>query len=217
MKSTSWVKPCNINQKTIRLDYLNKFKDLIIPGDIYQFGVYSGVSIDNILSVYKVFGSRYVWGFDSFEGLPIEKKETIRFQEWMAGEFSSCDYFDVSNPYDAAEILTRQLLGKYPDFPIEMIVGYFSKTLNSENCPVDKMKPASYIDIDVDLYTSTVELWEFMINNKLVQEGTLVYYDDWKGFEYGEGRAHLEMVKKYNMGFKLLIGDAELLFRVEKL
>ena len=93
-----------------------------------------------------------------------------------------------------------------------MIVGFFSESLNK--CPVEKMKPASWVDIDVDLYSSTIEAMTFMMDNKLIIPGTLLYYDDWKGFSCGEGRAHQEISVKYGLKTKHLIGDGELLLQV---
>lgn len=216
-KVTSWVKPSNINKKSLRLDLLSKYTKNFISGDIYQFGVYSGVSIDNILEIFNQFRiPLVVWGFDSFEGLPKENKEQLRFVEWGAGEFSSCDYLDVHDTREAANIITSQLLEKYPDHIVNMIVGYFSDTLPKLDVNKLQMIPASYIDIDVDLYSSTIELWDFMIQNKLVQKGTIVYYDDWKGFDYGEGRAHYEICEKYGIRFIHLEGEGERLFVVDE-
>lgn len=214
-KVTSFVKPDNINRKSIRLDLLSKYKEPFVSGDIYQFGVYSGVSIDNILEVFNKYRqSMVVWGFDSFEGLPKENKEQLYFPEWEQGEFSSCDYFDVVDPREAADKIVAELSEKYPEHIVNMIVGYFSDTLPNLN--VDLMVPASYIDIDVDLYSSTIELWDFMITNKLVQKGTMVYYDDWKGWNYGEGRAHMEVCEKYGIRFTHLEGEGERLFVVDE-
>ena len=81
-KISGFVKPSNINQITTRLEYINMFKDYIRDGDVYQFGVYSGVSIRNILKKYRELNKiTKVWGFDSFCGLPEEKKEPLAFPD----------------------------------------------------------------------------------------------------------------------------------------
>jgi hypothetical protein len=211
-KLTSHVKPSNINQKTIRLDYLDYVRKLIQPGDIYQFGVYSGISIKNLLKKYTEFNiPTNVWGFDSFCGLPKELNEKLHYDVWGEGEFSSCDYLNVKTPEEAANLIKQSIQQEYPN-QIEMIVGFYEdslKTAYNQN-----MKPASWLDIDVDLYSSTIEAMEFMIKNNLIIPGTLVYYDDWKGVEFGEGRAHIEICKKYNLKMEKLIGDGEILFVV---
>lgn len=212
-KISGFVKPDNINQNTIRLDYLEMFKNYIKSGDVYQFGVYSGVSIRNILCKYRQFNLiNNVWGFDSFCGLPLETKENIAYEVWNEGEFSSCDYLDVNNPIEAANILKNQIQKEYPEYPLEMIVGFYNETLKS--CDVSKMKPASWVDIDVDLYSSTIDVLEFMITNKLIVPGTLFYYDDWKDTSFGEGRAHEEICEKYNIQMQHLIGTGERIYVV---
>jgi hypothetical protein len=72
------------------------------------------------------------------------------------------------------------------------------------------------VDIDVDLYSSTITVLDFMFRNNLIGKGTLLFYDDWggsKGFETlssGESRAHKEMLEKYNKIAReiLSIGDS---------
>lgn len=210
-KLTSHVKPNNINQITIRLDYLDKFKNLIQPGDIYEFGVYSGISIKNLLEKYTEFNiPTNVWGFDSFCGLPKELKEKLHYDVWGEGEFSSCDYLNVKTPEEAANLI-KQSIQKDHSNQIEMIVGFYEDSLKTAYNP--NMKPASWLDIDVDLYSSTIEAMEFMINNNLIVPGTLLYFDDYKGTEFGEGRALKELTEKYDLKLNKLIGEGEILFQ----
>lgn len=213
MKLTSHVKPNNISKTTVRLGYIEQFSSLLKDGDIYQFGVYSGVSILNILEKYRKFNIKSnVWGFDSFCGLPKEKNEKVAYKEWKEGEFSSCDYLDTDNPVFASNSIKNLIQEQFPEYPIEMIVGFFCDSLKT--CPVEKMKPASWVDIDVDIYTSTIEAMTFMMDNNLIVPGTLLYYDDWKDEGFGEGRAHKEICNKYGLKVQLLIGTGELLYKV---
>lgn len=210
-KLTAHVKPENISQTTIRLAYLDQFKDLIQKGDVYEFGVYSGISIKNILKKYSEFNiETSVWGFDSFCGLPKEIKEKLHYNVWSEGEFSSCDYLDVESPKEAAKLIRQSIQYEYPN-QIEMIVGFYEESLKTAYNP--KMKPASWLDIDVDLYSSTLEAMEFMIKNSLIIPGTLIYFDDYKGIEFGEGRALKELTEKYNLKLNKLIGEGEILFQ----
>ena len=53
-------------------------------------------------------------------------------------------------------------------------------------------KPAFWVDLDVDLYISTVQVLDFMFKNHLIVPTTLVSFDDWgatKEFEGGESLA----------------------------
>lgn len=215
-KHTSHVKPHNINKRTIRYDYLDNKRDLLISGDIYEFGVYSGVSVDNILEIYTKANltNLDVWGFDSFEGLPEETtdvNDSYYKSIWGEGEFSSCDYLDVNDPQKAADIIQKQLSEKYQSFNIQMIVGFFCDSLSVD----PKYKPASLIDIDVDQYTGAKEALDFCWQNQLFQEGTLIYYDDWEGDNFGEGKAHHEFLKNKNLTLSVVYTGPQRIYRVE--
>ena len=217
-KHTLHVKPSNIARRTIRYSYLDSKPNLLIPGDIYEFGVYSGVSVDNILEVYTKHNQKdiRIWGFDSFEGLPEEtkdKNDAFYKSLWSEGEFSSCDYLDVDDPQKAAKIIEDQLKAKYPGFDIKMIIGFFCDSLSID----EKYKPASLIDIDVDIYTSAVEALDFCWNNKLFQVGTLIYYDDWAGEGFGESRAHFEFIRDKQLELNMIYSGPQRLYRVESI
>ena len=210
-KVTSWLRPGDINKSTIRLGYLDKMRSKIQSGDIYQFGVYSGMSINNILQKYNEFNiPTSVWGFDSFCGLPEETKESVIYPEWKTGEFSSCDLLETKSTQEAANLI-KEFIQKEHSNHIEMIVGFYEDSLKTAYN--SNMKPASWLDIDVDLYSSTIEAMEFMISNNLIIPGTLIYFDDYKGTEFGEGRALKELTKKYDLKLNKLIGEGEILFQ----
>ena len=58
--------------------------------DVYEFGVYTGVSMRDIAK--RVHGFGHLWGFDSFVGLPQETKgEHLEGSHWKPGGFSAAD------------------------------------------------------------------------------------------------------------------------------
>jgi hypothetical protein len=67
------------------------------------------------------------------------------------------------------------------------------------------MKPAVFVDLDADIYSSTYTALDFMFRNGLIQRGTLLAYDDWGGtpgwqtYSDGESRAHNEICNKYKV------------------
>ena len=78
--------------------------------------------------------------------------------------------------------------------------GWFKDTLDAQLVQKGVFKPAAYVDIDADLYSSTFEVLDFMFKNKLIRAGTLIGYDDWGDTDLwtaGESRAHKEIVAKY--------------------
>ena len=95
------------------------------------------------------------------------------------------------------------------------------------------MRPALYVDIDVDIYISSYQALDWLCKHKLIRRGTIIGYDDWlwglPGFKAhhgastvpgpakdgintwrlssldGEARAHEEvLVANYGLKFKQL-------------
>ena len=68
------------------------------------------------------------------------------------------------------------------------------------------MRPALYVEVDCDLYVSTRQALEWMIESGLIVNGTLIGYDDWfaGGRAGGEALAHKEVVAKYKLKLKAL-------------
>jgi hypothetical protein len=174
-------------------------------GDILQFGVFSGASIALIHEyfVQHLMSYGHIWGFDSFVGLPEETKYVKFNDDWKPGCFNAKEWFGIDEPRE----IMRRLYKDFSDFGIEnltLVDGFFCDTL------VDSLarylKPASFIDIDCDLYISAYQALDWVFRNKLYQKGTILYYDDWesgKRLEGGEWKAHLELTKKYGIECKM--------------
>ena len=74
-----------------------------------------------------------------------------------------------------------------------------------------RMKPALLVDLDCDLYTSSVQALEFLLSANALAIGTFVYYDDiswdqWRadGAPMEEKRAHIEISERYGLEWRLL-------------
>merc|ERR1719401_1555859 len=99
------------------------------------------------------------------------------------------------------------------------VVGWYSDTLVSGLREDRGMSPAFYVDVDSDLYTSSIQALDWLFASGLVMPGTLVGYDDFwvnpcsKGGEQlhplqtSEGRAHREIAEKYNVQFRCVAGS----------
>jgi hypothetical protein len=212
-KLTHFVKPSNITPTKYRSQFIKDHNENILSyGDVYCFGVFSGWSmvdeINGLLSVGKNINN--VWGFDSFCGLPKEEAEPLYCQEWDEGEFSSCAYLDTDDPNVAADKLNKFVIDKTGHKNTEMIVGFYKDSL----VPNTKYKPAILIDIDTDIYSSALEALRFMFSQRLVVEGTVIIYDDWKGTSLGEGRAHIEIQEEFKVDFEHLCGNGERMYIV---
>lgn len=187
------------------------------PIHVYEFGVFTGDSMIAIQQEYDKADLQIdmFYGLDSFEGLPKEKNEP-NWQPgcWDEGCFNSQEYF-AANGVDDCMIKLYEKLTPHLGTKFELIPGFYSESLDKTLISRYNMGVAHYVDIDVDIYTSTVEVLDFLLQNKLMQPGTIVGFDDIGGvpvdFETaGEGRAWKEAREKYGIKAQLLgqIGNA---------
>lgn len=188
------------------------------PPAIYQFGIYQGASMRQLRSIFGNDADMY--GFDSFQGLPDIVEEGA--EHWHTGQFSPTSHIAK----DIFKAKLRNELGK-----VQFIDGYYNESLSNPSTLVRDfhLRPSKYIDIDVDLYTSTVEALTFMITAELIQPGTIIGYDDfwspfcnirdissssvWSSAWYdpphllGEMKAHQEIAQRYNISFRCIAGS----------
>ena len=70
------------------------------------------------------------------------------------------------------------------------------------------MRPARYVEIDCDLYSSTVQALTWLFEEGLIVEGTVLGYDDfYAGGADGEKKAHHELMRKYRVKLEVLRPD----------
>lgn len=171
-------------------------------GDIYEFGVFDGGSM---FMLKKFFPHSKMWGFDSFEGLPKTQDDFV-LGEWTPGSFKASRTVDE---------LTRKLGGKQQ---VQFVVGFFEKTLTPSLRERFNMPPAFYIDMDADLYISSIQVLDWVFSNGIARVGTLIGYDDFwvspcaRGGEKlsplntSAGKAHAEASERYRVKFKCVAG-----------
>lgn len=167
--------------------------------DLYEFGVCEGKTFRTILNIFYQahIPFRKAYGFDSWVGLPKAEEGEEFDPEWVEGCYSTCKYLGIEDKDEAQRIIQEKL----PE--VILIGGFFNVTLNEETVRQTDMGPASLINIDVDLYSSTRDVLDFCIQNGILVNGTVVRYDDWN-YEKGNKRAHDEAVAKYNLNFEEL-------------
>ena len=144
-------------------------------GDYHEYGTFAGNSFRAFLTHAKLMG--YVdwdpdvkfYGFDSFEGLPEFKRKSALDHVWKPGSmaFSEKDFWQSLKDH-----------GMYLD-KIEVIKGFFNDTLTKglQKKYMDSGRKIAFANIDCDLYESAAPVFEFI--EPLLQEGTLVYIDDY--------------------------------------
>lgn len=157
-------------------------------GTYYEFGVGWGGTLIKYIKALKTycsvlkqpFYSHYIFGFDSFEGLPSKKSLKDDLKRWTKGFFS----------HSLSEV-KKKLIKQGIDLEkgnIRFIKGYFEETLTPElRKELCNFSP-SIVTIDCDYYSSTKIVLEWL--RLILNSGTLFYFDDIWSFcghpEFGE-------------------------------
>jgi hypothetical protein len=164
-----------------------------------EFGVCHGGSFKNFYELYKQHELPINFmGFDSFLGIPEEKNDPNSI--WYEGQFDRRGVSPRNGPSNWADL--QHGIGA-PIEDVQIIDGWFKDTLNETSAQLLGQK-IGIAHIDCDTYTSTLECWQWMIENDLLVNGSLIIYDDWgahleancEPHEVGEGKAHYEIAKK---------------------
>lgn len=167
---------------------------------LIEFGVYRGGSLAEFTHLYDEFGiEKKFFGFDSFVGLPKETEDANNPDYWHEGGFNDVSFDGV-----------KQMLPH-----VKIKPGFFKDSLNDETLAEVRQHEIGILHVDCDLYSSTIDVLEWVIQNNLLVDGTIVIYDDWGGhyyhkvgeYECGEGRAHKEMCEKYDLDFEFISCD----------
>jgi hypothetical protein len=192
---------------TYRQAVVKYIRDHAVPidgRDSYQFGIYTGNTFVFIYKMFRKYGLdvKRILAFDSFEGLPDEKPGMVKHPNWNRHEFNMKYLFQTQDTRAIISNIEKQLPDR--DIRTEWYEGYFNKVLNDHFLATDP-RPAFWVDLDVDLYQSTIDVLDFMIPNGLILPGTIVSMDDWGGCEEykgGESLAWKEMIEKYRVDAK---------------
>ena len=197
-------------------DWFKKNHENLENRDVYCFGIYTGWSCGQVGFDFKTNNLKpnMFWGFDSFEGLPDEKDGIDIHPTWVKGAFDSREldgmvdgvYFDKTKPEHMMDHIKKSFNDR-SGYDIDLIKGFYSDSLTDELVKEKNMKPAAFVDMDVDLYISTYESMDWMARNGLI-ENTLFYFDDWNGavepYTSGESLAMKEICEKYGYNSKEL-------------
>lgn len=123
-------------------------------------------------------------------------------EDWYPGDFSSTTCINTTSLVEICQTLIDKI-----GYPVKFISGYFDISLSKDNYQKFGMSKASYINIDVDLYSSTCEVLDFCFDNEIIGIGTVIRYDDWRTGEVwktGNSLAYKEKRDKYGAIFKRL-------------
>ena len=167
---------------------------LMINGEILEFGVYEGRSLKRIS---EKFPNQTIYGFDSFEGLPEEW--TMTLDERRSG---------VSN-HPKGHFDTSHL--QYNFLPnVKLVKGFFEDSL-PKWIKNNKLKNISLLHIDSDLYSSAKTIFDNL--DQYIVKGTIIIFDElypwgnYKKYELwqeGEWKALVEWVNQYDRQFEVI-------------
>jgi len=174
---------------------------ITFTGDVYMYGVWSGMStkfISDYLSTNQIEYNK-MFGFDSFVGLP-EEKEFIKHPGHTLGKYSSVDLYKDTCINTMEKIQTGVGNDK-----LKLIPGFYEDVLDKELTRTEKMWDASFIDLDVDLCSSAITVLDFMCESALVISGTVIYFDDWGAtpeYKGGVSLAWKTIVEKHSLEYE---------------
>lgn len=186
--------------------------------DLFLFGVFGGKSTIEwcrMLNDLNLIPKTIVC-FDSFEGIPLETAEPVQ-DGWNPRKsgffkaFNAKEYFDTEDVASAVEIFQDRIEPFLPKgTSLKVIPGFFNKSLTNELAQT--LNQSIFVDIDVDIYSSTKEVLNWMATNDLFVNGkTLIGYDDWGGtpgymsMTDGESRAHREIQEEFNLRWEEVV------------
>lgn len=145
-----------------------------LRGPYLEFGVGAGRSAIAAIRANARYNPDAVGSFflfDSFEGLPPLEGPDAGSTQFHEGQFA----FTVEQVRDRM----RQH-GVEPGARVRFVPGFFERSLPGFDRSEFAGEQAAIVHIDVDLYTSTLEVLHFV--TPLLQEGTIILFDDWNAF-----------------------------------
>lgn len=173
-----------------RITHLTKVCDLdIIEGDILEFGVYQGNTI-NVIA--ERFPEKVIYGFDSFEGLP---------EDW------NISYKEKYNKHKKGYFSVDQMPQVRSN--VHLVKGFFDTSL-PKWLEKTSLQTISILHVDSDLYSSAKIVFDNL--NKYIVPGTIIIFDEfypwgrkryetWAEHEY---KALCEWVDTYKREFEVL-------------
>lgn len=158
---------------------------------VLEFGVFDGTTYLRLTDyINKNYPGTKLIGFDSWKGLPPETEGV-----WCPERHDPWTW--KSNKSNVLNGLMFRGLAFNDQF--KLVDGFFEKSLTPELQAT--IKNLAFVNIDVDIHKSTVELLEFIY--PLLGVGVVLYFDDWKDprdihdGKWGEHLAWEQFIEKY--------------------
>lgn len=138
-------------------------------GTCLEFGVFSGSTYSyQAAEIRRRYSASRLIGFDSWQGLPEETDGVWAPLRHSTGEYAA--------PKDIVLSKLKSLGIESDDPQFRLVDGYFADSLTDDLRR--RIGQVVFINIDVDIYRSTIELLDFV--RPLLRPGVILYWDDWK-------------------------------------
>lgn len=164
----------NDGESIYLLNYLKEA--LAAEGDICEFGIAQGAT--SALFAYEMKDyNKYLWLFDSFEGLSIPtiedelKDDIFNFGDMSKYAYSmKCSINEVKNRLESIQLLNDK---------VNIVPGFIDKTITNPNLP----KQVCFAYIDFDLYEPILIALNYL--HEVVSNQGVIVIDDYDFFSTG--------------------------------
>lgn len=191
-----------LKQKISNSEYLHYFTyDMIqlglrhvtiTDGLVLEFGVYFGKTLNMISSHFaKINSSQNIHGFDTFDGLPQDWRGT------KAGSYSTKGLL----PNVGGNV--RYHVGLFHD----CLERFLSELRQDEETKGEKQRPVAFMNIDCDLYSSTMDVLLPLAKEGHIVPGTVIVFDEYimnPRWQDDEFKAFQEVVHMYGWKYEYI-------------
>lgn len=167
------------------------------PSKVYlEFGVAGGSSLICYINAIKEYcyktgedlNSFYIYGFDSFSGLPPKAGIKDDTPDWQAGAMK----------HAITEVESKIAETGFPRQNIFLLTGYFEDSLTPDllSTMLSRKHFPSIVNIDCDYYSSTKLALDFL--RPLLKSGCMFYFDDIWAFHGHPQLGELGAINEFN-------------------
>lgn len=163
---------------------INYIRIAELPNSYFEFGCHSARTFSAAARAARYFKMRDMefYAFDSFEGLPEVKKKDDGFFKTSSFNTNMPDFLRLLKKNSGLELPNSSC-----------IKGYYKDSLTP--MLLSKLPKVGVVHIDVDLYSSTVEVLKFI--KPLLVCGTVLIFDDWYCFPPGENKGEKRAFEEF--------------------
>ena len=134
---------------------------------------------------------------------PRERERNVRqSRHFRAGGYSAAD---ALGDWNATRLMGR-ILRRIGSPNATLIRGYYNESLTDALMLRQRFQPALLVDLDCDLYVSTMDAFRWLLRHHLLVPTSIVRYDDWGRSETGspQATAHSHVSKRWGLEWRLL-------------